>query len=1128
MSDHTFRILQYNINHGKEATMIPLLQDTKVHEFDILAIQEPWGNKLVATSYNPHDSPFYLAYPPEKESRACTYINKRIHPDHWSVTHHNKDAQTVTIRYETKSQQRTLHIHNIYNPSPSSYTAPDIGTLGTLRNCLQAPGDDHIVVGDFNLHHPLWNGLRRTTQHNAAQTLIEIARNASLSLATVRGTTTWRERGIESTIDLSFLSQSLEERLIRCTPREDMAQSSDHLPIETTLDLQTHVVVPTRKRCWKKVDLRKLREHLRQTVFTFAEPVPREQIDTYIHELTQTVTKGIDISVPWKRESPHARSFWSQECAEAVKETRKRYYEMLRSNTPESELLYKEARNRKVATIRKAKRQDFRANMAKITQTTEGIYRMAKWARQSAGKPREPPQLPQLIVTRRNERQELETTKLDQLQDKLQALAKKFFPEPTHADTSNIGDSEYPEPLDTDEQIQEKEIHEALQRVANDKAPGPDKIPNRILKNIETWLIPHLLIVFNASFRIGYHPKAWKASITLALRKHNKSDYTTVDAYRPIALLNTMGKLFEIVITRRISELTETNNLIPETQMGARRGRSTESALQLLTEQIRTIWNLPGKRQVATMLCMDISGAFDHVSHIRLLDNMKKRRLPEQLIRWVASFLSDRIAVVKVYEGETEPMEVKTGIPQGSPVSPVLFLFFIADLLDATNNEALRTSSFGFVDDTHILTYGNSTERNCRILEETHKKCEEWSRTHGSKFAPKKYELIHFAKSPKGFNMQASIKIGETEKVATSHVRVLGVQVDSKLKWQHHLAKIEEKYASQSLAISRISTSTWGANFQMARLIYTSVVRPAIAFGASIWYTPQGIATARKTIDRKLETLQNKSLRTVLGAYKAVNKRILEKETAIPPISIFLAAQTANATKRYLTGAAAETIRKACATIRNRSLSRTNHRDETHMSRLTSWSQTIIPKETWNKEIRQVATDQTSHNKDATRPRQRRKRLRIKTWNEAICNWKQQRWKEIWEDYQDSIPPGKIKAPAQRVTHDYYPKIHIGISKATTSLITQIRTEKIGLNAFLTDRRVPNQTPECSCGNMRQTAKHILMYCPEYTESRESLYKAAGTRDYSEILATPRGAKAAANWLQRTNLLPQFSQGLEP
>ena len=170
--------------------------------------------------------------------------------------------------------------------------------------------------------------------------------------------------------------------------------------------------------------------------------------------------------------------------------------------------------------------------------------------------------------------------------------------------------------------------------------------------------------------------------------------------------------------------------------------------------------------------------------------------------------------------------------------------------------------------------------------------------------------------------------------------------------------------------------------------------------------------------------------------------------------------------------------------------------------------------------------EQSNQERGTRGHRRQRKPPKIKTWKEAICNWKQNKWKEIWEDYQTSIPPRKIKAPAQRVTSDYYPKIHIGISKATSSLITQIRTEKIGLNAFLAERRVPNRTPRCSCGNTRQTAKHILIYCSNFEESRENLYRAAGTRDYSKMLATPRGAKAAANWLQKTNLLPQFSLGL--
>jgi hypothetical protein len=96
-----------------------------------------------------------------------------------------------------------------------------------------------------------------------------------------------------------------------------------------------------------------------------------------------------------------------------------------------------------------------------------------------------------------------------------------------------------------------------------------------------------------------------------------------------------------------------------------------------------------------------------------------------------------------------------------------------------------------------------------------------------------------------------------------------------------------------------------------------------------------------------------------------------------------------------------------------------------------------------------------------------------------------------------------------------------------SALITQIRTEKIGLNGFLTERHVPGYSPECPCGWSRQTAKHIILNCPTYEDQRPELYTAAGTRDYRKMLVTSRGAKAAAILIQQTGLLPQFQLGLE-
>ena len=306
-----------------------------------------------------------------------------------------------------------------------------------------------------------------------------------------------------------------------------------------------------------------------------------------------------------------------------------------------------------------------------------------------------------------------------------------------------------------------------------------------------------------------------------------------------------------------------------------------------------------------------------------------------------------------------------------------------------------------------------------------------------------------------------------------------------------------------------------------------SVVRPSITYGASIWYTPQGVASSRKHVDRKLETLQNKSLRRVLGAYRAVGSRILEKEAGIPPISIVLAAQVANATKRRLTSNGAATIKKACETIRNRAMQKEKRRKQTPGEKAATWLRKIIPSATWNKEIRQVAINIPENNSTTHGNRDRNhKQNRPKTWKETIRNHAEKGWNDLWSAYLATIPPRRVKTPAQLVTNGYRPKIHVGVSKATTSLITQIRTEKIGLNAFLADRRVPNKTPECSCGRPRQTAKHILYYCSEYADRREELFKAAGTKDYSKMLAIARGAKAVAKWLQQTGLLPQFSLGL--
>ena len=144
------------------------------------------------------------------------------------------------------------------------------------------------------------------------------------------------------------------------------------------------------------------------------------------------------------------------------------------------------------------------------------------------------------------------------------------------------------------------------------------------------------------------------------------------------------------------------------------------------------------------MLSLDISGAFDNVNYTRLLHNLRKRGVPTKLVGFVASFLRNRKTTIRFGSFQSDPTAIQVGIPQGSVLSPILFLVFTADLLDELYNPFQRVSAIGFVDDTSIITYGPNTSRNSKALGKAHHIYTKWASKHSAKFALTKYSLIYF------------------------------------------------------------------------------------------------------------------------------------------------------------------------------------------------------------------------------------------------------------------------------------------------------------------------------------------------------------------------------------------------
>ena len=292
----TLSILQYNVRNDQVKTMIPLLADPRTQNYDIIAVQEPWRNPNVPTTLNSYQSGFHLLYRPGGDTRVCFYVNANINPSSWDVEYPSADICTLTITVHTGITAKTINIHNIYNPSPTSYTSTNSpSTIPTAAQQLRKNGE-HILLGDFNLHHLFWSGPFRPTVHAVADQLLDLIREYDLSLTLPRGTVTWETRNTYSTIDLVFISESLAERLEHCKSRPKMDQSSDHILISTKLQLTSEILPEVKRRAFKLLDMDKLKELEKHAPLLFLLHSTRD-IDDYTTQVQGYLQQIIEETV---------------------------------------------------------------------------------------------------------------------------------------------------------------------------------------------------------------------------------------------------------------------------------------------------------------------------------------------------------------------------------------------------------------------------------------------------------------------------------------------------------------------------------------------------------------------------------------------------------------------------------------------------------------------------------------------------------------------------------------------------------------------------------------------------------------------------------------------------------------
>jgi len=380
MTEHqTLRILQYNVQKSRDVVLASLFQDRWISEFEVLAIQEPWRNPRIATSYHPLKTHFQLAYLNDESTRVCFYVNKRIDASTWNVSFITKDIVVLEIIHP--HLQHKVSIINVYNELGTS-------TLDDLRQTISTLTTDHevIVLGDFNLHHPLWSTVHRYANQGiaATQPLLTIIEDFQLRLLTVPGTTTHRWKTGETTIDLTFGTEGVASRTIYCRVDTSRDCDSDHLPIATAIAWDWQPATPVKKRVWTKTNLAWLREIVKDQL----PPQPKAselgtkgRIDQHVDSIINALRHGIDASTPWSNPSPRSIPGFGPECKEIYREVQQLRRRWQRTRLEDDYEAYRQARNNKGRLIQKTLRNTHRQRVEEVSSSKSGLWKLVKWAK---------------------------------------------------------------------------------------------------------------------------------------------------------------------------------------------------------------------------------------------------------------------------------------------------------------------------------------------------------------------------------------------------------------------------------------------------------------------------------------------------------------------------------------------------------------------------------------------------------------------------------------------------------------------------------------------------------------------------------------------------------------------------